>query len=51
MIVEPARRDELLALMEETYGTAMSADEFDWWLADRIGLKYEVTWKPSDEFP
>jgi GNAT superfamily N-acetyltransferase len=31
MIVEPARRDDFLALMRETYGSAMSADEFDWW--------------------
>ena len=31
MIVEPAGRDEFLALMAGTYGTAMTADEFDWW--------------------
>jgi GNAT superfamily N-acetyltransferase len=31
VIVEPARRDEFLALMRETYGDAMSPDEFDWW--------------------
>ncbi len=31
MIVEPARRDEFLALMQETYGEAMSPAEFDWW--------------------
>lgn len=31
MIVAPARRDEFLALMRETYGSAMSPDEFDWW--------------------
>jgi GNAT superfamily N-acetyltransferase len=31
VIVEPARRDEFLALMSETYGSAMSAAEFDWW--------------------
>ena len=31
MILEPAGRDEFLALMRETYGSAMSADEFDWW--------------------
>jgi GNAT superfamily N-acetyltransferase len=31
MIVEPAGREEFLALMQETYGSAMSADEFDWW--------------------
>jgi GNAT superfamily N-acetyltransferase len=31
LIVEPARRDDFLALMEETYGEAMSAAEFDWW--------------------
>lgn len=31
MIVEPAGRDELLDLMRETYGSAMSPAEFDWW--------------------
>jgi GNAT superfamily N-acetyltransferase len=31
VIVEPARRDEFLALMHEQYGTAMSTEEFDWW--------------------
>jgi GNAT superfamily N-acetyltransferase len=31
MIVEPAGRDEFLALMVETYGEGMSAAEFDWW--------------------
>ena len=31
MVVEPARRDEFLALMRETYGEAMSPAEFDWW--------------------
>jgi GNAT superfamily N-acetyltransferase len=31
VIVEPAGRDELLALMRETYGSAMSPAEFDWW--------------------
>jgi hypothetical protein len=31
VIVEPAGRDEFLALMRETYGTAMSEAEFDWW--------------------
>jgi GNAT superfamily N-acetyltransferase len=31
MIVEPAQRDEFLALMQETYGSSMSAPEFDWW--------------------
>jgi GNAT superfamily N-acetyltransferase len=29
--VEPAERDDFLALMTETYGSAMSAAEFDWW--------------------
>jgi hypothetical protein len=33
----------------DTY--ARAADEFDRWLADRIGVKYAVTWKPSDGFP
>ncbi len=31
MIVEPAGRDEFLALMDETYGAAMAGKEFDWW--------------------
>ena len=31
MIVEPARRDDFLALMQETYGESMSSEEFDWW--------------------
>jgi GNAT superfamily N-acetyltransferase len=31
VIVEPARRDAFLALMQETYGTSMAPAEFDWW--------------------
>jgi GNAT superfamily N-acetyltransferase len=31
VIVEPARRDDFLALMQETYGKAMPPAEFDWW--------------------
>jgi GNAT superfamily N-acetyltransferase len=31
VIVEPAGRDEFLALMQDTYGAAMSPGEFDWW--------------------
>jgi GNAT superfamily N-acetyltransferase len=31
VIVEPAARDEFLALMQETYDSAMSEAEFDWW--------------------
>ena len=31
MIVEPAGREEFLALMRENYGSAMSEAEFDWW--------------------
>jgi GNAT superfamily N-acetyltransferase len=31
VIVEPARRDEFLALMHETYGESMTVPEFDWW--------------------
>ena len=31
MIVRPCGREEFLALMQETYGSAMSTDEFDWW--------------------
>jgi GNAT superfamily N-acetyltransferase len=31
VILEPARREEFLALMQETYGSAMTPAEFDWW--------------------
>jgi hypothetical protein len=31
VIVEPAGRDDFLALMHETYGSAMTPAEFDWW--------------------
>jgi GNAT superfamily N-acetyltransferase len=31
VIVESARRDEFLVLLQETYGAAMSPAEFDWW--------------------
>ncbi len=31
MIVRPCEREAFLALMQETYGSAMSRDEFDWW--------------------
>jgi GNAT superfamily N-acetyltransferase len=31
VILEPAQREEFLALMGETYGTAMTPAEFDWW--------------------
>ena len=31
MIVNASGRDEFLALMQETYGSAMSPAEFDWW--------------------
>ena len=31
MIVRPCGREDFIALMQETYGTAMSAAEFDWW--------------------
>jgi GNAT superfamily N-acetyltransferase len=31
VIVQAAERGEFLALMQETYGSAMSAAEFDWW--------------------
>jgi GNAT superfamily N-acetyltransferase len=31
MTVEPAQRDDFLALMQEHYGSVMSAEEFDWW--------------------
>jgi hypothetical protein len=29
--MRPAGREDFLALMQEHYGSAMSADEFDWW--------------------
>ena len=31
MNVAPARRDDFIALMQENYGSSMSAAEFDWW--------------------
>jgi len=31
VIIEPAQREEFLALMQETYGNAMTPAEFDWW--------------------
>jgi hypothetical protein len=31
VIIQAAARDEFLALMQETYGSAMSPAEFDWW--------------------
>jgi GNAT superfamily N-acetyltransferase len=31
VIVDASGRDEFLALMQETYGSAMSSAEFDWW--------------------
>jgi GNAT superfamily N-acetyltransferase len=31
VIVDVARRDEFLALMQENYGKAMTPAEFDWW--------------------
>jgi GNAT superfamily N-acetyltransferase len=31
LIIEPAQREEFLALMQETYGESMSPAEFDWW--------------------
>jgi hypothetical protein len=31
VIVGPAQRDDFLAVMQEQYGSAMSAAEFDWW--------------------
>jgi hypothetical protein len=31
VIVEPSGREVFLALMRESYGAAMSEDEFDWW--------------------
>jgi hypothetical protein len=31
VIVEPATRDDLLGLLNETYGRSLSVEEFDWW--------------------
>jgi hypothetical protein len=31
VIVRPCGRDDFLGLMQETYGSAMSVAEFDWW--------------------
>ena len=48
MIVEPARRDEFLALMQEHYGSTMSADEYDWWF-DRNPAGPRVVNEARDE--
>jgi GNAT superfamily N-acetyltransferase len=48
VIVEPARRDEFLALMQENYGSAMSGDEFDWWF-DRNPAGPRVVNEARDE--
>ena len=48
MIVEPAGRDELLALMQESYGSAMSEAEFDWWF-DRNPAGPRILNKARDE--
>jgi GNAT superfamily N-acetyltransferase len=31
VILEPCGREDFLALMQETYGSAMTGPEFDWW--------------------
>jgi GNAT superfamily N-acetyltransferase len=48
MIVEPATRDEFLALMVETYGSAMSPDEFGWWF-DRNPARPRILNAARDE--
>ena len=49
MIVEPARRDEFLALMRETYADgAMSEAEFEWWF-DRNPVPPRVVSAARDE--
>jgi GNAT superfamily N-acetyltransferase len=48
VIVEPARREEFLALMRENYGTAMSPAEFDWWF-DRNPAGVRILNEARDE--
>ena len=48
MILEPARRDDFLALMREQYGSAMSAEEFEWWF-DRNPAGPRVVNEARDE--
>lgn len=48
MIVEPAQRDELLALMQESYGAALTPAEFDWWF-DRNPAGPRIVNKARDE--
>jgi hypothetical protein len=46
-----ARHGEHVPIVDIVDTYARVADQFDRWLADRIGVKYGVTWNPSDEFP
>jgi len=48
VIVEPAQRDDFLALMQETYGESMSPDEFDWWF-DRNPAGARILTEAKDE--
>jgi len=48
VIVEAAQRDDFLALMQETYGDSMSADEFDWWF-DRNPAGPRILTEARDE--
>lgn len=49
MIVEPARREDFLALMRETYGDqAMTEEEFEWWF-DRNPVGPRVVSEARDD--
>jgi GNAT superfamily N-acetyltransferase len=48
VIVEPAQRDDFLALMQETYGESMSPNEFDWWF-DRNPSGARILTEARDE--
>ena len=53
MILEPAQRDDFLALMRETYGAAsMSGEEFDWWFGrNSFGPKIVTEAREDDGTP
>jgi len=48
LIVAPARRDDFLALMKETYGDAMSTAEYEWWF-ERNPVAPRVVTEARDE--
>ena len=48
VILEPARRDEFLALMQENYGSAMTPEDYHWWF-DRNPAGPRVVTEARDE--